>query len=131
MATLTAALTMTSQDLTSDNMSVAVSSSVTLTHTTGLSRRPVPNTSKTSATDLTIYTADDFAATAYIYVKNVDSTATDYIYIYDDTTSGDPVILKLSGGEWAFLPTIADKTLKAYTATANTILEFAVFGTDQ
>ena len=42
-----------------------------------------------------------------------------------------PVLLKLSGGEWAFLPTIADKTLKAYAATADIILEFAVFGTDQ
>ena len=30
-----------------------------------------------------------------------------------------------------FTPARADKTLKAYTATANTILEFAVFGTDQ
>jgi hypothetical protein len=131
MATLTAACTLTSTDLTSDSMSVAISNAITVTHTTGLSRRPVPNTSSTPASDLLIYTADDFAATAYVYVKNCDSVATDYIYIYDDTSTGDPVILKLSGGEWAFLPTNADKTLKAYAATAGTVLEFAVFGADQ
>ena len=131
MATLSASCTLTSTDLTSDSMSVVISNDITVTHTTGLARRPVPNTSKTSSSDLTIYTADDFSATAYVYVKNVDATSTNYIYVYDDTTSGDPVLLKLSGGEWAFLPTIADKTLKAYAATADIILEFAVFGTDQ
>ena len=131
MATLSASCTLTSTDLTSDSMSVVISNDITVTHTTGLARRPVPNTSKTSSSDLTIYTADDFSATAYVYVKNVDTTSTDYIYIYDDTTSGDPIILKLAGGDWAFLPTIADKTLKAYATTSGTIIESMVFGTDQ
>ena len=79
-----------------------------------------------------LYTADDFAAIAYIYIKNTNATATNYIYVYDDSTSGDPVILKLAGGDWAFMPTKADKTLKAYSpGGSNPTVEFMVIGLDQ
>ena len=44
---------------------------------------------------------------------------------------GNPINLKLAGGEFAFLPTNADKTLKAYGTNANTVVESMVFGTDQ
>ena len=67
----------------------------------------------------------------YIYIKNTDATSSDYVYVYDDTTSGDPVILKLAGGDWAMMPTIADKTLKAYATTSGTLVEWIVYGTDQ
>ena len=131
MATTTAALTLTSTDLLTG--SLALSTTSTLYNgpdfTTGLQRLKVTATSTSSSTLL--YTADDFAAIAYIYIKNTDSTATDYVYVYDDTTSGDPVILKLAGGDWAFMPTIADKTLKAYATTNPTTIEFMVIGTDQ
>jgi len=131
MATTTAAITLTSTDLLTD--SLALSTTSTLYNgpdfTTGLQRLKVTATSTSSSTLL--YTADDFAAIAYIYIKNTDTTSTDYVYVYDDTTSGDPVILKLAGGDWAFMPTIADKTLKAYATTNPTTLEFMVIGTDQ
>jgi len=131
MATTTAAITLTSTDLLTD--SLALSTTSTLYNgpdfTTGLQRLKVTATSTSSSTLL--YTADDFAAIAYIYIKNTDTTSTDYVYVYDDTTSGDPVILKLAGGDWAFMPTIADKTLKAYATTNPTTIEFMVIGTDQ
>ena len=58
----------------------------------------------------------------------MDTTVTDYIYIFIDTST---VILRLSGGEAVLLPTNADKTYKAYAASSGTVLEHMVFGTDQ
>jgi len=134
MATVTAAVTLTSAagDLTTDALTLSDSTSVTVTDmgTTGLARGKVTATAAGSSAT-TIYTADDYAAPVYIYIKNTDSTSTDYIYVYNDTTSGDPIVLKLAGGDWAFIPSIADKTLKAYATTNPTIVEFMVFGTDQ
>ena len=132
MATTTNTLTLTSSDLLSDSLSLSAAMTITASNTTGLARRPITSTAVgTASGQVTIYTADDFAAIAYVYLKNTDSTATDYIYVFDDTTSGDPVILKLAGGDWAFMPVIADKTLKAYATTSGTILEFMIIGTDQ
>ena len=131
MATTTATITLISSDLLTDDL--ALSTTATLydgpDFSTGLSRMKVTATSA-GGSATTLYTADDFAAIAYIYIKNPDATATDYIYVYDDTTSGDPVILKLAGGDWAFMPLIADKTLKAYATTNPTLVEWMVFGTD-
>ena len=132
MATLTAQLNLDSKDLLTDRLSLITSASISMANTTGLARRPITSTAKgTASGQVTVYTADDFAAIAYVYIKNTDTTATDYIYIYDDTSTGDPIILKLAGGDWAFLPTVADKTLKAYAATSGTVIEYVVFGTDQ
>ena len=132
MATLTAQLNLDSKDLLTDRLSLITSASISMANTTGLARRPITSTAKgTASGQVTVYTADDFAAIAYVYIKNTDTTATDYIYIYDDTSTGDPIILKLAGGDWDFLPTVADKTLKAYAATSGTVIEYVVFGTDQ
>ena len=132
MATTTAAITLTSTDLLTDSLSLSTTSTLYNgpDFTTGLQRLKVTATAVGSGAT-TLYTADDFAAIAYIYVKNTDTTSTDYVYIYNDTTSGDPVILKLAGGDWAFMPTIADKTLRAYATTNPTTIEFMVIGTDQ
>jgi len=133
MATVTATITLSSAagDLTTNALTLSDNNAITAGETTGLARMKITAESKGASGEVTVYTADDFAAIAYIYIKNTDATATDYIYVYDDTTSGDPVILKLAGGDWAFLPTIADKTLKAYATTSGTIIESMVFGTDQ
>ena len=132
MATTTAALTLTSADLLTDDLSLSTTSTLynNPDFSTGLSRMKVTATAAGSSAT-TIYTADDFAAIAYLYVKNTDTTSTDYIYVYNDTTSGDPVILKLAGGDWAYMPLIADKTLRAYATTNPTTIEFMVIGTDQ
>ena len=129
MATVTAQISLTSTDLLSDSLSISVSTDVTAANTTGLARRPVAATG-VGGTATTLFEASDFNAPAYLYIKNTDSTATDYIYVYDDTTSGDPVILKLAGGDWAFLPLNAGLTLKAYATTGGTLIEFMVIGTD-
>ena len=135
MATVTAAVTLTSAagDLITDALSLSDSKAVTITNmaTTGLARAKVSATA-VHATATVLYTADDYAAGPYLYIKNTATSASEYIWVYDDTTSGDPVILKMAGGDWAFMPLKGDKTLKAYAPSGNNpYIEFMVFGTDQ
>ncbi len=130
MATVTTKLTITSSDLTSQTLSLAINKAITASHTTGVARTKVGQTA-VHASAAVIYTADDYAAIAYVYIKNTDATATNFIYVYDATTSGNPEILKLAGGDFAFLPTNADMGLKAYGTDATSVVEFMVFGTDQ
>ena len=130
MATVTTKLTVSSSDLTSQILSLSLSKAISASHTTGLARTKVGQTAVHADAAL-IYTADDYAAPCYIYIKNTDATTTDYLYVYDDTSTGDPVELKLSGGEWAWMPTNADKTLRVYAATTGTVVEYGIFGTDQ
>ena len=131
MATVTTKLTINSSDLVSNTLSLSLSSKVAASHTTGLARAPITSIAKgTAAGQVTLYTANDFAATAYMYIKNTDISTTDYVYVYADSASDDPILLKLAGGDFAFLPMSADTTLKAYTATSGTIVEWMVFGTD-
>ena len=135
MATVTAAVTLSSAagDLITDALSLSDSTTVTIADmaTTGLARAKVSATA-VHATATVLYTADDYAASPYLYIKNTHATSTEYIWVYDDTTSGDPVILKMGGGDWAFMPLKGDKTLKAYAPSGNNpYVEFMVFGTDQ
>ena len=133
MATVTSKLTLTSSDLLSQPLSLALSKAITATHTTGLARAPITSTAKgTASGQVTIYTADDYAAIAYLYVKNTDSTAANKIYIYDDTSTGDPILIQLDGGDFLFMPMHGDKTLKAYNPNGtDPVIEWMVIGTDQ
>ena len=139
---ITAALTLTSaaDDLLTDALSLSVTTSLTKTgtstaveHTTGLARKVVKSTAKATASgQVTLYTADDFAAIAYIYIKNTATTAGHKIYVYDDTTSGDPIQFQLDAGDFAFIPMHGDKTYKAYSPGGNDpIVEWMVIGVDQ
>ena len=128
MATVTSKLTLSSTDLLSQTLNLSLTNAITVSHTTGLARAPITSTAiGTTSGQVTLYTADDFAAIAYMYVKNTDTTSTNYIYVY----TGSNIWLKIAGGEFAFLPMVADDTLKAYAATSGTVVEWMVFGTDQ
>ena len=130
MATVTPKLTITSTDLLSQNLNLSLSTSITASATTGLARKAITSTAKgTASGQVTLHTAADFTAPAYLYVKNTDSTASDHIIVYDATTSGNPILLKLQGGEFAFMPLNNSIDLKAYAVTSGTIVEFMVFGT--
>lgn len=129
MATVTAQLSLTSTDLLSETLGISVSMETTAANTTGLARRPVTATA-VGAGATTLYTASDFSAPAYLYIKNTDTTASDYIYVYDGTTAGNPVILKLAGGDFAIMPLNAGIDIKAYATTNPTLVEFMVYGTD-
>jgi len=138
MATTTATLTISSTDLLSDELALSTTATLTkpgtstgVEYTTGLSRKKVNATAKGSSAT-TIYTADDFAAIPYLYLKNTNTTVGNKIFIYDDSTSGDPTWLQLDAGDWGFIPMHGDKTLRAYAPNgSDPILEFMVVGTDQ
>ena len=129
MATTTATITLSSSDLLSDALSLSVATSITASASTGLARRAVDSTSATPATDLFLYDASDWTAPGYLYIKNTDSTASNYVYVYADTTTDDPVILKIAGGAWAFLPADTED-LKAYGTSGSEVVEFMVIGTE-
>tara|TARA_R100001015_G_C4632386_1_gene195891 strand:+ start:599 stop:1003 length:405 start_codon:yes stop_codon:yes gene_type:complete len=132
MATVTAAITLSSAagDLLTDALSLSDSVSITASETTGLARAKLTSTAKgTASGQATLYTSDTFSdKNVYLYVKNTDTTATDYVYVYDDAVTGDPDWMALKGGEWAFVPIGYQTTLKAYAQTSGTVVEFMVFG---
>ena len=137
MATTTATLTISSTDLLSDELALSTTATLTkpgtstgVEYTTGLSRKKVNATAKGSSAT-TIYTADDFAAIPYLYVKNLETTVGNRIFIYDDSTSGDPLQFQLDAGDWGFIPMHGDKTYKAYATNNPTSIEFMVMGQDQ
>ena len=140
MATTTATITLSSADLLSNNIAFSTSTNLTqagtatgIEYTTGLSRKKVTSTAKgTASGQVTLYTADDFAAIPYLYIKNTATTAGHKIYVYDDTTSGDPIQFQLDAGDWGFIPMHGDKTYKAYSPGGNDpIVEWMVMGQDQ
>lgn len=131
MGTITSTISIVSADLITDAISLSVADSATASHTTGIARMPITSTSKgTASGQVVLYTASDFAATAYLYIKNAGTTATEYVNVYVDTATDDPDLLKLDAGEWAFLPLNADATLSAYTSNSGTLVEWMVYGTD-
>ena len=139
MATTTATFTLNSTDLLSDELALSTTATLTKTttstgveHTTGLASKTITSTAKgTASGQVTLYTADDFAAIPYLYFKNSATTAGHRIYIYDDSTSGDPLQFQLDAGDWGFIPMHGDKTYKAYATTNPTRIEFMVLGKDQ
>ena len=132
MATVTAAITLSSAagDLLTDALSLSDSVAITASETTGLARAKLTSTAKgTASGQATLYTSDSYSTkNVYLYVKNTDTTSTDYVYIYDDAVTGDPDWMALKGGEWAFAPIGYQTTLKAYAETTNTVVEWMIFG---
>jgi hypothetical protein len=130
MATVTAGLTLASSagDLTTQVLSLTVSEAITAAHTTGFAKTKVTQTGANTSTEI-IYTASDYSGPVYLYLLNTQTTATDYIYVYDDTSTGDPVIAQLGGGNFGLIPLKGDKTLRVYGSAADHVLEYMVFGT--
>ena len=104
MATTTAQLVITSTDLLSDSLSLSAIATLTnagsatgVTQTTGLGR------TKSEATSAyTLYDGDAYpAASAHkIYIKNLSTTAAEYVII---TANAEP-IGRLYAGDWLFMP---------------------------
>jgi|TARA_R110002074_G_scaffold151551_1_gene305255 hypothetical protein len=131
MATVTTKLTISSSDLVSTPLNLSLLSKIAASKTTGLARSPITSIAKgTASGQVTLYTANQFAATAYMFIKNTDTAATDSIFVYADTSSDDPIILKLAGGDFAVIPLSIGTTFKAYTAISGTVVEWMIFGSD-
>ena len=123
MATVKATITLTSSDLTSDALSLTHNQTMTLTQG-GITRYAVTGTAVGTST--TLYTANDQAGPVYMWIKNTDTTATDYVYVFVDNTD-DTNVLQLKGGEAAWLALNDAATYKCWVATAETVIEYGIF----
>ena len=128
MATIKAVLSLTSSGVLSSPLNVSVTSDV-LADSGSLIRGKVLGT--VAGSDATvIYKASDKLQAAYVYIRNLEKEKENYIYVYADTASDDPVVLKVAGGEFAFFPAQNDVNLKAYGTRLDQVVEYGVFGLD-
>ena len=79
---------------------------------------------------ITVYKASDKLENAYLYIRNLTQEKEKYIYVFAVTASDNPEVIKIGGGEFAFLPVQNDQTLKAYGTDVDQMVEYAVFGLD-
>ena len=118
MATLTAKLTLTSNNATNDTLSLSSSDTLSVTEpTTGISRKSIATGS-----------AQDVLATnsafSYVYIKTASSSnAAAWLQI---KLGGDAKI-RLDVGEFAFIPLYSGQTVQAEAQTAACVIEYAQF----
>ena len=119
MATVSASLTLTSEDLTTDSLSLSTSSSLkkagqkrtNLDNTTGVARK-----STTSTDQYTLFYADEYTADKAhkVYLKNTSTVASEFFTVSLD----DKVIGRLYAQDFAFFPWSAtDGTREVFTCT--------------
>ena len=120
MATLNAALTLSSADLTSDNLALSTSTSFTGSHTTGLARTTTSYANSGVIQSTNLYRSDDATSSGAnkVYIKNLSTTASEYYTIFID----EEELGRLYAGDWAFFPWSATAgTKETFVATiANT-----------
>ena len=117
MATLTAALTLTSAagDITSDALAVSVSDALTVTTpSVGLSRTTITTADNQELVD------EATSGVFYFYAKNLD--ATNFVILQ---TTASVQYARLSPGEWCFFPINDGAGLEARADTASCVLEYA------
>lgn len=109
--------------------SVDISSSVSLSADSGhINRVKVLGTSGTNSQ--LIHKANEKLDRSYVYVKNLATDQEKYAYVFADTAADDPVLAKLGGGEFCFIPVDPAVNLKVYGTDVDQIVEYAVFGLD-
>ena len=155
MATINATLTLSSSDLTSNNLSLSKQMTMTkagtstgLELTSGLVRRTFTSTNHvdlitSGAQNYGTPTASDSGAASKVYIKNTGSDSTQYFEVGLGTSSGSGTatsdaiggthlaIGRLYGGDWMLIPahlkaTVGDVTVKPSTAEKMTI-EYMIF----
>lgn len=118
MATLTAKITLTSSNATTDSLNLSSTDVLTVGEpTVGISRKSIATGS-----------AQDVLATnsafSYVYIKNASSTnAAAWLQV---KLGGDAKI-RLDVEEFAFIPLYSGQTVQAESQTAACIIEYAQF----
>mgnify|MGYP001288468598 FL=1 len=129
MGSVRANIRISSSDVLATN--VDISSATTITADSGnINRLKVLATAKGDASVQTIHKANEKLNRAYLYVKNLGTETEKYAYVFADTSSDDPVVAKLGGGEFCFVPVDPAVNLKIYATDVDQIVEYAVFGLD-
>tara|TARA_R100001440_G_scaffold58870_1_gene78682 strand:- start:1950 stop:2360 length:411 start_codon:yes stop_codon:yes gene_type:complete len=108
MATTTATLTLSSEDLLSDELALTTTATLTtagtstgLVSTSGLARKTTESNSQ-----YTLFTAANFTddGANKVYLKNTSTTAAEFFIVH----LGDIEMGRLYAGDWAFFPWNAD-----------------------
>ncbi len=128
MALLKANLSLSGAGLMTSPLNMTVSSTINADSGSLIKGKVLGVAAGSDAT--VIYKASDKLDSAYVYVRNLDREREHFIYIYADTASDDPVVMKIAGGEFAFFPAKSDVSLKAYGTAVDQIIEYGVFGLD-
>ena len=126
MATVRAALTLTSNGVLTSPLNLAVNA--TLVVDSGSLIRAKVKGVAADTNDLAIYIANQCSERAYVYIKNLETELENYIYIHNDTDTG--LVAKVGGGEFAFIPVSPDKKYEVYGTRVDQMIEYGVFGND-
>ena len=115
MATLTPTLTLTSSDVTSDELSFSVTDSLTKS-------KKVVNISRValSTSDLTLFASSSYSR-SYVYLKNTDNS------IAMDIDFGSTASFNLAAGEFAFFPWHGSQNIVAVADSGTPTLEYALW----
>ena len=115
MATLTPTLTLTSSDVTSDELSFSVTDSLTIS-------KKVVNISRValSTSDLTLFASSSYSR-SYVYLKNTDNS------IAMDIDFGSTASFNLAAGEFAFFPWHGSQNIVAVADSGTPTLEYALW----
>lgn len=126
MATLTVGLNINSLDVLSTTLDLSLQKSINV-DSGNIIRAKVKGTAK-DTNDLAVYIENQCSERAYLYLKNLSEDLEDYIYIHNDTDTGE--VAKVGGGEFLFLPLNPAKKYEAYGTKVDQLIEYAVFGND-
>ena len=127
MARVKASLTINSTDALSTPVSLSLSTTMDV-DSGSVIRAKVATTVASGA--MTVHKADEKLVHSYLYIRNLDPIKENFLYVFADTDADDPVVMKIGGGEFAFVPVQEDQLFKAYGTKAEQLLEYGVFGLD-
>lgn len=128
MGTVRASLSLSTSTVMTSPISIGVN--MTINADSGHVQRVKVLGTAAGSDAITVYKASDKLENAYLYIKNMSSEKEKYIFVYADSSSDDPVVMKIGGGEFAFVPAKNDQTMKAYGTDVDQMVEYAVFGLD-
>lgn len=128
MGTVRANIRITTPDVLATT--VDISANVSLPSDSGHVQRVKVLGTAAGANAQTIHKANEKLDRAYLYVRNLAKDKEIYAYVYADTTTDDPVLAKLGGGEFCFMPVEPATSLKVYGTDVDQLIEYAVFGLD-
>lgn len=126
MGTVTARLSISSADVLSAPIALSLASSLNVD--SGFIKKVKVSATSVGANGEVIYKNGDKSGSAYLYVRNLQTNDTDLVTIYESTNND--TVIKLRGGEFAFLPVDVTATFQASVSTADDMIEYGVFGTD-
>ena len=126
MASVRVTLSLSSTSVMSSPINLGVDSVLSL-DSGNLIRAKIKGTAA-DTDDLCVYVANQCSDRAYLYIKNLATELENYIYLHNDTDTGE--VAKIGGGEFAFIPLNPAKKYEVYGTLVDQIVEYGVYGND-